>query len=262
MKRSLFWLCGGLAFVTVMLLLVPGDGRPSDFSLFLGRFHPLVVHLPIGILVVAVLLELLSRIPSLRGRYDTGILALLYIGVWTSILAVLAGLYLAQGGGYAANELMWHKRMGVLVVLCASLAYLYKAWPGLSERWLKHWERRMYGIALCVMLVAITFTGHLGGVLTHGPDYLTRYLPDGLRQIAGLPKKADIGKLQLENPSQATVYAALIAPILESRCVACHNANVQRGGLRLDEPEFITEGGDSGPSIVAGRSHESELIYR
>lgn len=262
MKQSLIWLCMGLAFVVFMLIVVPGSGQPSDFSLFLGRFHPVVVHLPIGILVVAALLEVLSRRPSLRGRYDTGILALLYIGVWSSILAVAAGLYLAQGGGYAADQLAWHKRMGILVVLFASLAYLYKAWPGLSERWLKHWERRAYGIAMGFMLLVVALTGHLGGVLTHGSDYLSRYLPDGLRQVAGLPKKADIGRLQLENPAETTVYAALIAPILESRCIACHGSGAQRGGLRLDGPEFITEGGDNGSPIVAGRAHESELIHR
>ncbi len=262
MKQSLFWLGVGLAFVVLMLVMVPGGGRPSDFSLFLGRFHPLVVHLPIGILVAAVLLEALSRMPSLRGRYDTGILALLYIGVWSSILAVAAGLYLAQGGGYAAGQLAWHKRMGVLVVLFASLAYLYKVWPGLSERWLRHWERRVYGIAMGVMLLAVTLTGHFGGVLTHGSDYLSRYLPDGLRQMAGLPKKADIGRLQLENPAETTVYAALIAPILQSRCTACHGPDAQRGGLRLDTPDFIMEGGDDGPPIVAGEAHESALIHR
>ena len=262
MKQSLIWLSAGLAFLALMLILVPGSGQPSDFSLFLGRFHPLVVHLPIGILLVGGLLELLSRRTSLRGRYDTGILALLYIGSWSSILAVIAGLYLAQGGGYAARELSWHKSMGILVVLFASLAYLYKVWPGLSERWFKHWERRMYGICMGVMLLSVTLTGHLGGVLTHGPDYLTYYLPDGLRQGIGLPKKADLGRLQLEDPAQTTVYEALIAPILESRCVACHNEGVQRGGLRLDTPEFLREGGDNGPVLVAGRAHESELIYR
>ncbi len=262
MKQSLIWLCVGLTFVVFMLIMVPGSGRPSDFSLFFGRFHPLVVHLPIGILIVAGLLEVLSRRPSLRGRYDTGILALLYIGVWSSILAVIVGLYLAQGGGYAAEQLAWHKRMGVLVVLFASLAYLYKAWPGLSERWLKNWEGQVYGIAMGFMLLAVTLTGHFGGVLTHGPDYLTRYLPDGIRQIAGLPRKADIGRLQLENPAETTLYTALIAPILESGCIACHGPGAQRGGLRLDTPEFINEGGDGGPVVVAGSAHESEMILR
>jgi len=112
------------------------------------------------------------------------------------------------------------------------------------------------------MLISLIFTGHFGGVLTHGSDYLTRYLPDGLRQVAGLPKKADIGRLQLEDPSITTVYEALISPIIESRCVGCHNSTVQRGGLRLDEPEFITKGGDSGPVIVSGLSDESQLIQR
>ena len=262
MTKSLIGLCAGVFFMILMLFMVPESGQPSDFTLFLGRFHPLVVHLPIGILMVAALLEGLSRIPSFKGRYDTGILALLYIGVWTSMMAVIAGLYLAQGGGYAADQLMWHKRLGILVVFLASLAYLYKAWPALSEQLFKRWESGIYGVTLCLMLFALIFTGHFGGVMTHGSDYLTRYLPDGIRQIAGLPKKADIGKLHLEDPSQVTVYAALIAPILESRCEGCHNSAVQRGGLRLDEPEFILLGGDSGPSIVSGRSDESELIHR
>ncbi|MXY07495.1 MAG: hypothetical protein F4Y61_02465 [Rhodothermaceae bacterium] len=262
MKQSVFWMCAGLALLVVMLLVVPGSGRPSDFSLFLGRFHPVVVHLPIGILVVAILLECLSARPAWRGRYDTGILALLYIGVWSSILAVIFGLYLAQGGGYSASQLAWHKRMGILVVLFASLAYLYKAWPGLSERWLKHWEPRMYGISLGLLLLGVALTGHFGGMLTHGPDYLSRYMPDGLRQVAGLPKKADIGRLLLENPAETSTYTALIAPVLESRCVSCHGPDAQRGGLRLDTPEFINEGGDDGPPIVAGRAHESELIHR
>ncbi|MCY4171126.1 MAG: ribonuclease inhibitor [Bacteroidetes bacterium] len=262
MNQSVVWLCVGLGLTVIMLVMVPGSGRPTDFTLFLGRFHPLVVHLPIGILMVAALLELLSRLPSLRGRYDSAIQVLLYVGVWSSMMAVAAGLYLAQSGGYAAEQLMWHKRMGILLVLLASLAYLYKAWPALSERWRKPWESGVYGVTVGFMLVSLTFTGHFGGVLTHGSDYLTRYLPDPIRLAAGLPKKADIGRLQLEDPSSTSVYAALISPILESRCVACHNSAVQRGGLRLDEPEFINEGGDSGPVVVSGLSDESELIKR
>jgi len=262
MNQSLIWLCGGLGFTILMLLLIPSDGRPSDFTLFLGRFHPLIVHLPIGILMVSAFLEFLSHRSSLRGKYDSGILVLLYVGAWSSIIAVVAGLYLAQGGGYAAEQLMWHKRMGILVVLLASMAYLYKAWPSLSKRWNKPWESGVYSISVGFMLISLILTGHFGGVLTHGSDYLTRYLPDGLRQVAGLPKKVDIGRLQLEDPSITTVYAALISPIIESRCVGCHNSTVQRGGLRLDGPEFITKGGDSGPVIVSGLSDQSELIQR
>ena len=32
----------------------------SDIVLFFGRFHPLIVHLPIGFLVLAAIMELLS----------------------------------------------------------------------------------------------------------------------------------------------------------------------------------------------------------
>ena len=262
MKRTVYILGAGLALVIVFLIALPSGGRPSDFSLFLGRFHPVVVHLPIGILLVAALFEGLSRWTPLGNRLETATRLLLYVGAWSAMLAVGLGLYLAQGGGYDTTTLAWHKRLGILVTLAASLCYVYKAWPELLQRAIKTRERTVYSAAVGVLILAVALTGHLGGQLTHGAGYLSRYLPDGLRQLTGLPKKEDIGKLQLENPAETTTYAALIQPVLTSKCTSCHGEENSRGGLRLDTREHIMEGGDDGPPVIPGRALESELIHR
>ena len=63
------WMCA-LAFSLLLALLpwiVKLDGHPhADWQQFLGRFHPLAVHLPIGLLVLVPLLEIAgaSRPPS------------------------------------------------------------------------------------------------------------------------------------------------------------------------------------------------------
>ena len=58
------------------------------------------------------------------------------------------------------------------------------------------------------------------------------------------------------------MFGAFIQPILDDRCIACHQARRAKGGLALDTREAIEAGGDDGPVIVAGRAEESELIHR
>lgn len=57
-------------------------------------------------------------------------------------------------------------------------------------------------------------------------------------------------------------YLTQIKPILKSRCFACHGGLKQDGSLRLDTGELILEGGDSGPSLIPGKSSESEILDR
>ena len=259
LKKALLSLVAGLVVLLLMLLLVPGGGRPSDFSLFVGRFHPVLVHLPIGILFIGVVLELFSR------RWNTlrqPVLILLFAGAWTSVLAAVAGLYLAQGGGYDPITLAWHKRLGVLIAIMASAAFGLKSWADIAQRPAPMSEDRAYLGTVVALALCVGLAGHWGSRLTHGDQYLTRYLPDGVRRLAGLPAKQDIGKLRIEDPATTTAYDALIAPVLREKCASCHREDRARGGLAVDTPEALTAGGDNGPVIVPGRANESELIHR
>jgi hypothetical protein len=113
-----------------------------------------------------------------------------------------------------------------------------------------------------VIAVIVAIGGHLGATLTHGEGYLTRYMPDPLRKVAGLPSKSSLSTIQIADPAEATVFESLVRPILEDKCVACHNAAISKAGLALDTPEALLEGGEDGEVIAAGNSSESELIER
>jgi hypothetical protein len=55
-------------------------------------------------------------------------------------------------------------------------------------------------------------------------------------------------------------YLSDIKPILATRCYACHGPDKQRSGLRLDTAAATLKGGNSGPSVVPGKSRASRLI--
>ncbi len=56
-------------------------------------------------------------------------------------------------------------------------------------------------------------------------------------------------------------FARDVQPLLQQRCLGCHNGEKQRGGLRLDRSSAALKGGESlGPAIVPGKSEASPLI--
>ena len=57
-------------------------------------------------------------------------------------------------------------------------------------------------------------------------------------------------------------YQKQIKPILTERCVACHGALKQQGGLRLDTAALAIKGGDSGAAIMPGDAAASLIVKR
>jgi uncharacterized membrane protein/uncharacterized protein YjbI with pentapeptide repeats len=208
----------------------------------IGRFHPLLVHLPIGILLLAIALDWHSR----KERFillQPAIPIILLMGAFTALFSCVTGYLLSQGGEYDGDTVGWHQWMGISLMV---ISFLY--W------WMKTQKRKeTYSKVISVIaLILLTITGHLGGSLTHGEDYLTE----------GLFSKSittDFSKIDLE---KAKYYSDLVQPILESRCYSCHNASKQKGKLRLDERDHILKGGKNGVVLVANKVDESEMIDR
>ena len=69
---------------------------------------------------------------------------------------------------------------------------------------------------------------------------------------------APINKVPLNRP----VFAALVEPILQQRCVACHGPEKHKADLRLDTLEALLKGGQNGPVLKAGHAEESSLLQR
>jgi mono/diheme cytochrome c family protein len=56
------------------------------------------------------------------------------------------------------------------------------------------------------------------------------------------------------------LFRQRIAPILEARCVGCHDAKAKRGGLDLSTRAGLLAGGDEGKVVVPGQSAKSRLL--
>lgn len=230
----------------------------SDIVLFLGRFHPLMLHLPIGFLVMAAILEGFSRITNAK-QYKPAIRFVLLLGCVSATVTAVLGYLLSQAGGYNEQMLAIHQWSGIGVALASGGAYLLKHW---QEKEASELLDRAYISVLSLMMLALAVAGHYGGSLTHGSDYLTQYMPNGLRAIAGLPPKEETGFKKITNLPEAKVYSDIIHPILETRCTSCHNEIKKKGELQMHTRELLLKGGENGPVFVEGNAGESEMIRR
>jgi len=235
-----------------MILL---DAGPSDWVLFFGHFHPVLVHLPIGMLLIAVIMYFFASKKSVP-----------YVFFWAFISAVfscLMGWALSQSGEYDENTLFFHQWLGVAVaVLSGALAYMTAYWSQDAAM------ARLIKPFLFVSVALITLTGHFGGNLTHGSDYLTAYLPQPIRGWVGMAPRAEQGGAnepairKIAHIEAALIYQDLVQPVLKQKCWSCHNAEKQKGKLRMDSPAFLMTGGEDGAIIKAGFPEESEIIKR
>ncbi|UCF35304.1 MAG: hypothetical protein JSU96_10625 [Acidobacteriota bacterium] len=253
MKKLLIAILASLAVAGV--LWIAADGLLS-FVLFWGRLHSLAVHFPIGLLLLSGGLEL-YRLARPKSKVSEVLILSLPLAAVGSILAVLTGYMLSFEGGFAEETLYWHLRLGVLVAVCATSSLLLRtlwrffAWQSLE---------RAYQTTLFAGALLLILAGHLGGVLAHGPDYLTAYLPAPARSLIGLaPSKAAGSEIDRET---AVLFADVIQPILDHDCGGCHNPSRKRGGLDLSSQEGVLAGGENGEVLTAGEGSSSELILR
>lgn len=244
----------------VLTLAAPAaQGDVPDFVLFLGRFHPVVIHLPIGFLLLALLFEGLARFRSAT-QLEPAIPLTLGMGAAFSFISSIAGLLLSLGEAYEETLVNRHMWLGFSVAIVSTAAFVLKK---KQRREPSRSTDRGYVISLIGSAVLLVLAGHFGGALTHGSDYLTREMPDPLRFLFGLgPKEERSVAIRLDDVDAARLYGDIVAPILEDRCTSCHNPKKTRGELLLDTQENMLRGGESGPLFVAGDPDRSELIRR
>ncbi len=224
----------------------------ESFAQFIGRFHPLWVHLPIGILMVAVLFDWLSsreRFQQLKGSVSL----LYFLGTIAAVFSCLTGYLLSRSGDYAGATLVQHQWLGISTAVAAFSVYFLK-----KSDYLK--EGRSAKLVAILLFLLISMTGHLGGSLTHGADYLYVYMPQPFKSwFVGKEDPQPV----ITNVQEALVYEDIVVPILKESCYKCHNAQKQKGKLRLDSPDFIAAGGKSGKILLDQlKPEESEILRR
>jgi len=213
---------------------------------FIAHFHPVLVHLPIGILLAALLLQWLSRkekYANLRPALPVTLLA----GAISAVASCFTGYLLSRTGEYDPSLVSWHMWLGISLALMSIILYVRSLASGPASK-----------APTIVLLALIMVTGHLGGSLTHGADYLTG-------PLRGTPGGNDEGGKEtaaIANVQEALAYEDIIRPIFRSHCYSCHGPAKQKGGLRMDNPTALMAGGKDGIVIRAGKAEESDLMKR
>ncbi|HKK17666.1 MAG TPA: c-type cytochrome domain-containing protein [Opitutales bacterium] len=226
-----------------------------DFVSFLGRLHPVVLHLPIGALFMILVAEL-WLLRAKEGREQRLLLVFYFFAFLTSLAAVATGLILSREDAYGGSTLDLHQKLGiatgVLTMVLIVFAYLAARTAG-NEVGKNLWIGvRRLGLFLALGL--ITITGHYGGEMTHGKGFLFEYGPAFLQEQTE-PEPVEI-------TAEITVFEAAINPIIQNNCVYCHDDETTKGKLRMDSPEAMLAGGRSGRLFVAGDVENSLMLQR
>ena len=208
-----------------------------------GRMHPLLLHFPIVILLLAAGMEAFrfSKAYAGNGFYETFVSGLLLAGALSAAVTVIMGLLLATEPGYTGSVVQWHKWAGVSVFFLACSIYWFRTKP--------RYNRTIAQTgALCMGLILVG-AGHYGSVITHGADFITEPIIKN-RQAAPVDFQ------------QAMVFNDVIKPIFEQKCTSCHNPDKLKGELNLTDADAIRRGGKTGKLFVAGKPDISLLLRR
>ncbi len=231
-SKNLLWadhIIFGLTVFFVFCLLFESHLELPILVAWLGHWHPVVLHFPIVLLLMAVYLSFTkSGVPRI----------LLAIAVMSVLVTAVTGLLLGSGSVDKGQLLARHQWSG------SGAALIAVAWYWLDGLGL---GRQIYTKVLQIALILVVgFAGHYGGMVTHGEEFLA--LP-GTKERKKIP----------DNP---LIYGDIVTRVLEDNCVSCHNPNKQKGELVMTTYSDIMKGGKSGNTVVPGDPERSGLIMR
>ncbi|MHA4812577.1 c-type cytochrome domain-containing protein [Flavitalea flava] len=225
---------------------------PSWLQVF-GRMHPVALHFPIVLvigyagwiwLVETKHFEQKQSLPlSPNGKNWPENVAenLLLASAFTAAITAIVGLVLSREPGYEGSSIAWHKWMGAFISFGLWALYSFQGWLR---------KRTALSRSLAAGIILITlWAGHLGGNITHGENFV-------LGPVMQEKKKAAV---PLE---EAVVYTDLVSPILENKCMSCHNQNTAKGGLVLDNQAFLIKGGKDGKLWDTSQENMGLLMSR
>ena len=229
------------------------ENQISDFVIFIGRFHPLIVHLPIGFLILGFILHLVAKFEKFKNSEHIVDFTLLIGGI-SAFGACVLGYMLSLEGGYGDDAIFIHQWSGIALTIISFILLAIRKW--------QIGNLIVQRVGFILVMIVLTLTGHFGGNLTHGSTYLVQYAPNPIRVIAGLPPKIERIYRKIDHIDSALVFEDVLMPILDARCMSCHNEEKLKGELLLTSLKDLMKGGESGKAIVPGKSAASELFKR
>jgi len=212
--------CIALNSLLLFLALFGSNMHPPAWLQVLGRMHPMVLHFPIVMACIALLLEW-SKEKTLEVWKDHWLAGTAF----SAALTALAGLFLSKEGGYDDSALNWHQWTGIGVSAGAWGWWIFR--HKLREN---PWMNRLFSLAFVGVVV---LAGHYGAQLTHGENYL-------LEPVLPADSKDNPA------PENALVFTHVVRPILQEKCMGCHNTGKLKGDLNMETEAGILKGGKNG----------------
>lgn len=144
---------------------------PNRLIVFAGKFHPLVIHFPIALLLTAVLADILFLV-SRRPLFAGSVKFLLILAALSALAAVPMGWAAAIGARYPdpLGRILWQHR--VVGTITGGLTILAAVFSGLSVKSHRFpWVPAAARITLYISAALVGVAGHLGATLIYGPGY-------------------------------------------------------------------------------------------
>lgn len=108
--------------------------------------------------------------------------------------------------------------------------------------------RKLYLPVFLIAIGLLGVTGHYGGSMTHGEDFL--FVDNSIKKVI------------ITDVEKAEVYSAIIQPFFDGKCVSCHNSNKLKGGLLMSSKEGLLTGGDSGSLLDSTSTSKASLLLQ
>jgi len=232
-----------LTLFTVFLLLFSDKLELPYWMQPAGRMHPMMLHFPITLLLLWAIMQFFGekeqREPQKGFHYIKQLILL--SGTLTAGITVVAGIFLSRESSYTSEEIAWHKWTGAILFFIAGMIYATS-----KTKWVLN---RMYQFTPVLLVSAVIVTGHLGGEITHGDQYVLNPILSR-KQVEPVP----FDSLQ--------VYNDLVKPLLEKKCMSCHNQQKMKGELSLVDTLALLKGGKTGALFIPGQTATSLLLKR
>jgi uncharacterized membrane protein len=240
MQRATRILINLIFFIQILLLFLLFFEERIELPPWLqvaGRMHPMVLHLPIGILILLFVLIMLRKTFEKKQFRKVMVISLVLASLTASVTA-LFGFFLSIDGDYGADTLQQHKISGVALSI---LAFFLVVWYMNVKK-----SEIIFYSSVGLTIIVLVLAGHTGSVLTHGENFV----------LAPVTKKAEV-ILTVEN---ASLYQLAVMPVMEKKCFSCHNESKAKGKLIMTAAEKFKTGGENGKAFVEGNPDSSRMI--
>lgn len=192
-----------------------------------GRAHPLFLHFPIVFFILFIGWLWLAPKKNFQSPDSSENISrwLLLITAFTASITALMGIFLSRESAYNQDALEWHRWSGTLVSIVTFLWYIF----------FDQLKRKIFSLVITsvISFVILLVAGDQGASITHGDNFL----------LAPIEKDKNRPKPSID---QAFVFADMVKPILDTKCLNCHNSKKAKGELIMETAQALMKGGKDG----------------